>query len=84
VIVTLVPEIDPMLGAIRSTTGESGSLVFAVGVGATGEPLPHATAVARIAAHAKIGDRAVIEESLLSVEAKNLEANLKPGQNRLE
>jgi len=62
VIVTLVPEIDPVLGAIRSTTGESGPLVFVVGVGAIGELLPHATAVASIAAKAQIADRAVIED----------------------
>jgi hypothetical protein len=52
VIVTLVPEIDPVLGAIRSTIGESGPLVFVLGVGAIGEPLPHATAVASNAAQA--------------------------------
>jgi len=81
VIVTLVPEIDPVLGAIRSTTGESGPLVLVVG--AIGEPLPHATAVATIAAQAQIGDR-VIEESLLSVEAENQGVNLKPGKNGLK
>jgi hypothetical protein len=84
VIVTLVPEIDPVLGTIRSTTGESGPLVFVVGVGATVEPFPHATAVARIAAHAQIRNGAVIEESLLSVEAENQGANLKAGKNGLK
>jgi hypothetical protein len=77
--VTLVPKIDPVLGAIRSTIGASG----AVGVAATGELFPHATAVASIAAQAQIPE-AVIEQSLLSVQAENQGANLKPGQNRLE
>jgi len=84
VIVTRVPEIDPVLGAIRSTTGESGSLILVVGDGATGELRPHAIAVASTAALAQSRVRAVIEECLLSVEAENQGANLKPAQNRLK